>query len=97
MSGRSYDGGNTENCLEGELARELNDKSELAGWRERGSPRRGGRESSGHCSRSDQLAWETEASFPRNLGFFCPKGAGKYGQIPSRRFQRKNRRVLLEC
>lgn len=24
MSGRSYDGGNTENCLEGELARELN-------------------------------------------------------------------------
>lgn len=55
-----------------------NDKSELAGWRERGSPRRGGRESSGHCSRSDQLAWETEASFPRNLGFFCPKGAGKH-------------------
>lgn len=65
-----------ENFLEGCLTRESKDKSELAGWmREKGSPRRGGRESMGHSSHSDQLARETGASFPRNLGF-VPRALG---------------------
>lgn len=62
-----------ENFLEGCLTRELKDKS---GWmRETGSPMRGGRESLGHSSHSDQLARETGASFPRNLGF-VPRALG---------------------